>query len=273
MPIVNLDSKDTHPLHHDSAPYWFGDQPAPFIRAVTVDQSSRWLARGWNDLWAAPGVSLTYGMMFVVAAYLIFFGLSALGMESLVLPLAAGFILIGPLAAVGLYDVSRRHAAGEPVTMAHALATFRHRAAPLMVVGLSLMMTLLAWMMVAFLIFASFYHEAPPPIETFISSLLIAPQAPLFLLVGTVAGGVIAAVTFAISAISLPLIVDRNVSPVYAMATSVKAVAKNWRVMIGWAAMIALVTGFGLATFFVGLVVALPLIGHASWHAYKAMIE
>ncbi len=273
MATVNLDDKYTHPFHNDSAPYWFGDQPAPFIRTVTVDQSSRWLARGWNDIWAAPGVSLTYGMMFVVAAYLIFFGLSALGMESLILPLAAGFMLIGPLAAVGLYDVSRRHAAGEPVTMAHALDTFRQRAAPLMVVGLSLMMTLLAWMMVALLIFASFYHSAPPTMDAFFSSLLIAPQAPLFLLVGTAAGGIIAAVVFAISAISLPMIVDRNASPVHAMATSVKAVAKNWRVMIGWAAMIALVTGFGIATFFVGLVIALPLVGHASWHAYKAMVD
>jgi uncharacterized membrane protein len=273
MATANMHGKYTHPFHHDAAPYWFGDHPAPHIRSVTVDQSSRWLARGWSDLWAAPGVSLTYGMMFVVAAYLIFFGLTAVGMESLILPMAAGFMLIGPIAAVGLYDVSRRHADGDPVTLSHAFDTFRQRSGPLMVVGLSLMMALLAWMMVALVIFASFYHAAPPTMGAFFSTLMTAPQAPFFLLVGTLTGGVIAAAVFTVSAISLPMIVDRNASPVYAMATSVRAVAKNWRVMIGWAAMIALVTGFGLATFFIGLAIALPLVGHASWHAYKAIID
>lgn len=264
--------KYTRALHSDSAPYWFGDSPPPPIRMVTVDQSARWLARGWHDLWANPGVSLSYGAVFTIAAWLIFYGLSQAGMGSLILPLTAGFMLIGPLAAVGLYEVSRRRDHGLPVSLKHALAVFARNASQLLVVGLTLMLALLTWFMVAMWIFAAFYQSAPPSLATFLSDTLTAPQAPLFLLVGTLAGGILAAGVFAISAISLPLLIDRDTSPVHAMAVSVKAVAMNWRMMIGWAAMIALITGFGLATFFIGLIIALPLVGHATWHAYKAII-
>lgn len=273
MSAAHVDDKYTHPLHDKSDPYWFGDHPPPFIRSVTVDQSARWLARGWQDVWASPAVSLSYGLMFVIAAYLIVFGLQALGMESLILPLTAGFMLIGPLAAVGLYDVSQRHTSGEPITFIHALDTFRKRSGPLMLVGFTLMLMLMVWILVALLIFAAFYHSSPPTIGMFFTDMLTAPQAPAFILVGTVAGAIIAAMVFTISAVSLPMIIDRNVSPIYAMAVSVRAVLHNWRVMIGWAVMIALVTGFGMATFFIGLIIALPVIGHATWHSYKAMVD
>lgn len=264
--------KYTRALHSDPTPYWFGDQPAPPIRKVTVDQSARWLARGWQDLWSCPQVSLTYGAVFAIAAWLLFYGLSRMGMGSLILPLTAGFMLIGPLAAVGLYEVSRRHDHNQPVTLAHAFGVFGRNASQLLVVGLALMLALLTWAMVAMWIFAAFYQSAPPTLGTFLTDTLAADQAPLFLLVGTVAGGILAAAVFAISAISLPFLIDRDGGPVHAMAVSVTAVAMNWRMMIGWAAMIALITGFGLATFYVGLIIALPLVGHATWHAYKAII-
>jgi len=272
MATTDTQEKFTRPFHHDSNRYWFGDRAPPPVNQVTVDESAHWLAMGWSDLWAAPRVSLSYGAVFVVTAYLIFFGLSAVGMESLILPMTAGFMLVGPLAAVGLYEVSRRHACAEDITLREAFATFFRRSDQLLVVGLTLMVMMLAWFMVALLIFASFYHSAPPSMDRFLSDILMAPQAPLFLLVGTVVGGVIAAAVFTLTAISVPMLVDRDVSAVHAMACSVRAVSRNWKVMIGWAAMIVLVTGFGLATFFVGLAITLPLVGHATWHAYKAII-
>lgn len=268
-----LVSKHTEPTHDRGMPYWFGGEDAPVLRRVSVDDTARWLVRGWEDLKAAPGVSLTYGALFVVAAYLIVFGLGALGMSSLILPLAAGFMLVGPLAAVGLYEVSRRHAENRPVSLGAALGSFTRRGSQLMVIGLTLMLVLLLWVMIAMYIFAIFYQGAPPNLAAFFSSLMTSPQAPLFLLVGTLAGGVLAATVFAISAVSLPMVIDREVSAVYAMATSVLAVRRNWKVMIGWAAMIVLITVVGMATFFVGLAIALPLVGHATWHAYKAMVE
>jgi uncharacterized membrane protein len=90
--------------------------------------------------------------------------------------------------------------------------------------------------------------------------------------VGTAVGAVLAAIAFAISAVSIPLILDRDVGAFAAMATSVSAVVVNWRVMIGWAALIALFGAVGLASFYIGLAVILPLIGHASWHAYRDLV-
>lgn len=270
--MATTQEKFTRPFHNDDSRYWFGDRSPPPINLVTVDESAQWLAKGWSDLWAAPRVSLAYGGVFVIAAYLIVFGLNSLGMGSLILPITSAFMLIGPLAAVGLYEVSRCHSLGESISLTEAFSAFFRRSEQLLMVGFVLTVMMMSWFMVALLIFASFYHIAPPTLGGFISGVLTAPQAPFFLLVGTAAGGAIAAAVFMVTAISLPMIVDRNVSAVHAMACSVRAVAMNWRVMIGWAAMIALVTGFGLATFFIGLAITLPLVGHATWHAYKAMI-
>lgn len=267
--------KYTTPVAVPDDRYWYGRNAVPGVRRVTVDDTARWLAAGWSDLWAYPQVSLAYGAGFVVAAYLIFFGLAQLGASSLILPMAAGFMLIGPFAAVGLYEVSRRRRTGQPVTLGSALGAYGRHGSELTVVGLTLMLALLAWVSVAMIVFATFNNTAPPTLGRFVAEVLTAPQAPLFLLVGTAAGAVLAAAVFALSAVSLPMIVDKDtaVSPVEAMRTSVRAVAANWRPMIGWAAMIVLVTGFGIVTFFVGLAIALPLVGHATWHAYRAMVE
>ncbi|GAB3117947.1 DUF2189 domain-containing protein [Novispirillum itersonii] len=268
-----LRHKTLQPLPVDPATQWYGTQTPPVVRRVTVDQSSRWISRGWEDMTRSLGISLTYGLAFVAIAYAIVLGLRQIGMTSLVLPMMAGFMLVGPLAAVGLYDISRRHGSGETPGWRTTLSAIHGKADQLLIVGLVMMMAILAWMMVALLIFASFYNQAPPSLDSFLMEILSAEQAPLFLLAGTVAGGVIAAMVFTLTAISLPMIMDRDVSAVAAMATSARAVMKNWRVMIGWAAMIVLVTGFGLATFFIGLAISLPLIGHASWHAYRAMVD
>lgn len=272
-PAPHLQEKYTTPAHHDDAPYWFGGTTPPVVRSVSVDDTARWLVRGWHDLLAAPAVSLSYGALFVVAAYLIVFGLAQMGMTSLILPMMAGFMLVGPLAAVGLYEVSRRHALRQPVRLGSAFSAFARNGGQLLFIGMALMLMLMLWVATAMYIFAIFYNGTPPNMNTFFTGILTAPQAPLFLLVGTLAGGVLAAIVFAITAVSLPMVVDRDVSPVYAMATSVVAVRRNWKVMIGWAAMIVLITVVGMLTFFIGLALALPLVGHASWHAYKAMVE
>ncbi|GAA0575759.1 DUF2189 domain-containing protein [Caenispirillum bisanense] len=267
----------SHPsLHRDrSDPHrvWLEGRPYPNIRSVTVDQSSLWLAAGWRDLVAHPGVSLAYGAAFTGLAYLIVVGLSQLGMASLILPLVGGFLLVAPVLAVGLYEASRRRETGEPVRLGMCWAAFRRNPVQLASMGLVLMILYMIWLMLALLIFAMFYNAAPPNMATFFVDILMAPQAPLFLLVGTLVGGALAAVAFTISVVALPMLLHRpDTSAVFAMAASVEAVRKNARVMIGWAAMIAVITFAGMATFFIGLIVMLPLAGHASWHAYRGMI-
>jgi uncharacterized membrane protein len=139
--------------------------------------------------------------------------------------------------------------------------------------GLVLLLIMFVWVESAILLFALFFNAAPPPLEGFVGSVLLSLDNAPFLVLGSAIGGVLAAVAFTVSVVSLPMLMDRNVSTATAIATSVAAVKANWQVMIGWAAMIALITGVGIATFFVGLAVALPLIGHASWHAYRGLVE
>lgn len=248
-----------------------GDFAHPAIRRVSVEESGRWLAAAWTDILRSPLISLGYGLAFTAVSLLLFFGLNYAGLGSMVLPLAGGFMLVGPLAAMGLYEVSRRHETDEPVDLS-VLAAFRRNGSQIGIMGVVLLLIMFVWTELAILIFAFFFHAAPPALDNFVIDILTSTASLPFLLVGTLVGGVLAALAFTVSAVSLPMLIDRDVSAVTAMATSIDAVRANWRVMIGWAALIALITGAGIATFFIGLVLALPLVGYASWHAYRAMV-
>ena len=234
-------------------------QMAPAIRTVEMDRPWTWLAAGWRDFTKAPLVSLSYGFLFSIAGYVVIYGLYAIDMFYLILPLAAGFTLVGPLAALGLYDVSRRLELGLPVTLGAALRSFMSHAGTVSAMGLVLMLFLLAWIRIALLIFALFFGDRIIPRANFIETVFFAPESLPFVVAGTLVGAILAAAVFAISAISLPMLLDRNVGVPVAMAL--------------WAALIAGFTAFGVATLFVGLTFCLPLIGHASWHAYRDLIE
>jgi uncharacterized membrane protein len=246
---------------------------APEVRIVELDRPWMWLAAGWRDLTRAPAVSLTYGLLFSIAGYIVIYGLYAVGMFYLILPMAAGFTLVGPVAAVGLYDASRRLETGQPVTLGTTLNAFFSRPSSISAMGLILALFLLAWIRVAMLIFALFFSETIIPGEHFIQTVFFAPESLPFVVVGTLVGAALAAGVFAISAISLPMLLDRDVGVPAAVATSFKAVNRNPQAMALWAALIAGFTAFGLATLFVGLAVCLPLVGHASWHAYRDLVD
>lgn len=243
------------------------------VRRVTVEQPWIWLSRGWRDMWRAPAVSLSYGALFAAVSFAITLGLWLVGLFYLVLPLAAGFMFIGPLIAVGLYDISRRHERNEPATFAAALTAWRPRAGPLATMGLVLMLFLLAWIRIAFLIFALFFGLEPPSWERLIEQIFLSLDGIPFLVAGTAVGGVLAATVFALTAISIPALLDRDIGLLVAVGTSVAAVLRNWRVMMGWGVLIVLFTAAGLATGYFGLAVTLPLIGHASWHAYRDLVD
>ncbi|MBC7134515.1 MAG: DUF2189 domain-containing protein, partial [Oceanibaculum nanhaiense] len=140
-------------------------------------------------------------------------------------------------------------------------------------VGVVLMLVLLAWIRLAFLIFALFFGTQPPSWELLISSTLLSAEGLPFLIVGTLVGGVLAALTLAISVISIPLLLDRDVNAVTAVLASLKAVARNPLMMIGWGALVTLFIGAGIAVAYVGLLITFPLIGFASWHAYRDLVE
>jgi uncharacterized membrane protein len=138
--------------------------------------------------------------------------------------------------------------------------------------GVALMLVFLFWIRVATLLFALFFSRVPLNVEQLVQATLLSADAIPFLAVGSAIGAFFAALVFAVSVVSVPMLLDRPVSVLTAIATSLTAVKLNIRPMAVWAALIALFTGVGLVTFYVGLVVTLPLIAHATWHAYKDVV-
>lgn len=255
----------------------FAAKPGPSetlqIREVALDAPWAWLDAGWQDLWAAPRISLAYGAVFAVFAYVAALELTQFDALSLLLPLAFGFLLMGPVFAAGLYQISRLRERGEPVTLhsvVHAEWAGRTQLASF---GVVLFLFYFFWMNTALLLFMLFFGSASfPPVDEFFSALLNTNHGLGLLFTGTAAGAVFAAAAFSISAVAVPLMFDRKVDAVTAMMASARAVWKNLPAMALWASLIVLMTFVGLLLLFAGLAIAFPLIGHASWHAYKELV-
>ncbi len=247
------------------------EKPAPVVIArIPFDAPWGWLAAGWRDLWAAPHISLLYGAAFSLAAYVFVFELSEFNALPLLLPLAGGFLLIGPLLAVGLYEISRRRAHGEPIRFGEILLAGRGARGQLAFFGVILLILYFLWLRIAFLLFMLFFGPVPfPPVSEFIPTLLFTQHGLGLLVTGTAIGAVLAATAYSISAISVPMLLDRKVDTITAMISSVRAVFMNPAAMGLWAVLIAALIGLGVATLFLGLIVAFPLVGHATWHAYR----
>lgn len=252
------------------------DQPdaMPSVRSISMEEPWTWLAEGWRDLWRASPVSLAYGLAFAAVSAVLTLALSYFDLSSLVMAMGAGFILLGPLLAVGLYEMSRRLETGEPIKAGEVMFVKTRSPAQLMFLGVILMIAFLAWVRVATLLFALFYGlEGFPPLQDFLGNLLFTPRGLFMFVIGSAIGGVLALVVFAISAISVPLLMVRKIDAVSAMLLSLEAVKKNLFPMILWAWLIALMIGFGIATLYAGLIITFPLIGHGTWHAFKALVD
>ncbi|MCG5243740.1 DUF2189 domain-containing protein [Azospirillum doebereinerae] len=244
----------------------------PPIRAVESDRPWVWLSAAWRDMMAAPLVSFGYGALAVISSFVLVVGLALEGLEYLILPLAAGFMLLGPVFAVGLYESSRLMELGERPTLGRVAAAYQRNGMQVAGIGLVLMMALLAWIRVAFLIFALFYSSQPPAFDQLVDRIFFSAETIPFLLTGTVFGAVIAAGVFSIAVVSIPMLLDRDTDVFTAMATSVAVVRENVRPMMTWAFLVALFTSAGMVTGFLGMAIAFPLIGHASWHCYRDLV-
>lgn len=258
-------------MSEQAIPVFYGASPR--VRRVPVDRPWAWLTAGWRDLLAAPGVSLAYGAVLVAITYLLLILLLWAGVFWLVLPMTAGFFFLAPLIAVGLYETSRRLAAGEPVSLAAAFGAFRRNALQLSSMGVLLGLFHLGWVRIALLIFALFFGIGFNPTWDTLVLRLTQPDALPFWIVGTAVGAVFAALVFALSAVSIPMLLDREVNMFVAVATSFTAVRRNWPAMTLWAGLIVAFTVFGMVPLFLGLAVTMPLIGHATWHAYRDVVE
>jgi uncharacterized membrane protein len=242
----------------------------PVIRRIGPGAVAGWLRAGWNDFRRGGRASLFYGVCFAVAGWLMQVVFARA--YALFAGLTTGFLLLGPFLAMGLYHLSRCIELGEPPQLGPSLAAWRPNLANAGVFAALLVVVLLVWARASIVIFALFFDGGLPTFADVVRTVLTFEQ-PVFALVYFAVGGFFAAFVFAISVIAVPLMLDRKTDAVTAAIASLIACGRNPGPMLLWAACIVLLVGAGFASFFVGLVVAMPLIGHATWHAYRGVVE
>ncbi len=245
------------------------DRPEGTGRGLTMDAPWRWLGAGWRDMMRAPHLSIGYGALIVGGGLLITWLLWRIGAVALI-PVALGvFALAGPLLAVGLYEMSRRIETGEPPALAPV--KFVGPRAPLQIsfIGFFLMFAALVWVLVAMVIYAIFTVGAYVPFDQFITYAVSTNAGMMMAVVGALAGGFIAFCIYLLTVVSVPMLMNERTDAFSAIATGLNAFRKHPGPMLLWAWLIAVFIGAGVGTFFIGLAFAFPLLGHASWHAYR----
>jgi uncharacterized membrane protein len=242
------------------------------LNKVHIEAPALWLKRGWADFVAEPVVSLTYGFIFVLSGYALFWGLKAVNLTYLILPLSGGFILFAPWLALGLYEVSRHRERGTVPTFLNTCGAWRQSPRRLGVMAFVLLIVMMVWTQVAVVLYALIMGNSSLALDSLAADILSRTDGIVFLTAGTVVGMIFAAIVFLFSAVSVPMILDRNIDTFDAMRMSYNIVIKNSHVMWSWAFTIAIITWFAMAAFFVGLIVAMPVLGYASWHAYRDLV-
>jgi len=243
--------------------------PFPPIRSVPVTAPFGWLAQGWADLRHAPAASLAYGAAFALMGWLI--ALVFRHAYEYTSAMTAGFLLLGPFLATGLYDISRRLQRGEPVRLSDTMSAWRANLGAFSLFALVLTIIMLVWARASLVTFALFFSSGMPTLKSFVEQVVTVEHID-FLLTYFAVGALFAAIVFAVSVVSVPMMLDRGTDTVVAALTSVRALFANFLPLVVWALLIVLVIAAGFATFFIGLVIAAPVIGHATWHAYKSLV-
>lgn len=254
----------------NNAPFGAAPDPAfPRIRHVGLDAPWRWIRLGAADLLACPIPSLFYGFCFAAMGLLMTMVFErAYQYTSAV---TSGFLLLGPFLAMGLYEISRRRESGLPCTLAPTLTVWRRNLSNIGIFAVVLGVVFLVWARASLVIFALFYTNELPNLTGFLTQVTALENLE-FLAVYFGVGLVFAIIVFAASVVSIPLMLDRDQDAITSMLASVAALLKNPAAMALWAVLIAAFAILGFASFHIGLVVLMPIIGHATWHAYRELV-
>lgn len=243
-------------------------------RHLPVTAGLRWLAAGWRDLWTRPASSLAYGFGIFVLSVAFVWTLARFGRDYILFPSLAGFLIVAPFLAIGLYEKSRAIGEGREIGLGEMLRVRPSAGAQVFFTGLLLSLLTLLWNRAAVLLWALFFGVQPfPGLDNVVEILLGTPYGWAMLVVGTAVGGLFAAFAFAISVFAVPMLLDRRVDALTAMANSMKLVWNNLRPMIAWGAIVMVLFAICVATGLLGMIIIFPLLGHATWHAYKAVAE
>jgi len=244
----------------------------PHARNLPARAALDWLAAGWRDLVAAPGPSLAYGAAVVTLSWAVLWALHAWGLLYLALPAMSGFLIVGPFLAVGLYEKSRLQCAGERPTLARMVLIHPASGSQFAYAGLMLGLLVLFWIRAADLLYALFFGLQPFPgaAEAF-TNALTTPRGWALIATGVLVGGLFAAFAFAISVFALPMLVSTRRDALTAMGVSFAMTVQNLRPVLAWGAIVTVGLGLAVLTGLLGLLVIFPLLGHGTWHAWRAI--
>ncbi len=238
----------------------------PFVapcRRVPASAPLQWLRLGWHDLRAAPKQSLFYGVLLAGLGAVLAVLAWRLGLPALYVGLASGFVFVGPLLAMGLYSLSYQLQQGRRPTLTFSLQQGRSHLPDTLVLGMCLLILLLVWARAAAVMNVFRPSDAYPTWHDLIP----------FLGIGSAVGALFSAIAFAATAFSLPMLLDRRADAITAVVTSINASLRNKPAMLVWGALIVAAVILGFATLCLGFIVLMPLLGHATWHGYRAVID
>lgn len=246
----------------------------PEVMHVELGDLKAALAAGWRDFRRAPLFGIAFAAVYVLGGWLIWTAVTQKGQIWWTLPAAAGFPILGPFIACGLYEVSRRLQAGEPLDWHGVFGViFRQKDRQIPSIAVVIVVFFLFWNFLAHMIFALFLGNATMTNVSSSLGVFATREGMIMLVVGTAVGAIFATLLFALTVVSMPMLLEREVDFVTAMLTSVAVVRESPLVMLGWGALIGLLLFAAMLPGFLGLFIVLPVLGHASWHLYRRAVS
>ncbi|HEY2032671.1 MAG TPA: DUF2189 domain-containing protein [Rhizomicrobium sp.] len=248
--------------------------PAPAVRKISIADVRESLSKGFDDFEAYRSDVLFVGIIYAAVGLVLARLAFGSDLLPLVFPLASGFAILGPFAAIGLYEMSRRREQGAEVTWANAFDVFKAPAVGgIAALGFMLVMLFLVWLAVAWGIYALTLGPAEPTsIGAFAHDVLLTPAGWTLIVVGVGVGFLFALLAMSISVVAFPLLIDRDVGLDTAIRTSMRAVRENPVPMAAWGLIVAVSLVLGSIPLFIGLVAVIPTLGHATWHLYRKLV-
>ena len=242
------------------------------VNRIGFTEPLNWLAKGWKDMRDAARYSLTYGAAIVVISGLLTFSLYATDTTFLLPFLVAGFFIIAPFLGIGLYQMSAHLEKSESLKTCNALEAWKSNHTQISMITGGFLIIMQLWIASNYVLFSLLYEGISPPLDNFFNNVFLSEKGRNFAIASVMVGFFFAWCAYMISVITVPMLIDRKVDGFTAIRISIKSVLKNMPAMMLWAFLIVLIVGLGLITYYIGLLVALPLIGHASWHAYRSLV-
>jgi len=243
----------------------------PEIAHVATLRPLRWLMLGWDDLRCAPGPGIAHGLLLAMIGWLILLFCST--QVDLLAAAVSAYVIVGPIFGAAFYELSRLRAAGKPASFDASVEGAVRSGRRLASLGGVLALLAIAWVGVSGLLFRGAFGAVPPSLDDVFYWRAFDWNYAGFFVIYLSTGAILALIAFAVSAVSAPMLFDRETGTGTAILTSLKAVAVNPLAMALWAALIASLTAIGFATFLFGLAVVLPWLGHATWHAYRDLVR